>query len=324
MNRAECIAQINRYAATGQPFFFLIDFEQERPIVCRLEEVYQRGFMYDIKGSQSLHSQQGRSTPPQLQICDLPVSRYGTAFQQVQSEIRAGNSFLLNLTFPTPIRSNYSLRDIYHFAKAKYKLYASEQGFVVFSPECFVKIRDGYIYSYPMKGTIDAALPNAEQQLLGNEKERWEHNTIVDLIRNDLSMVAREVRVTRFRYLDRIQTERSALLQASSEIRGRLPEHWRQQLGDLLFRLLPAGSVSGAPKKKTLEIIRAAEQQKRGYYTGIFGVFNGQHLDSAVNIRYIEEREEQLYYRSGGGITFLSQEQEEYDELRNKIYVPTL
>jgi para-aminobenzoate synthetase component I len=101
-----------------------------------------------------------------------------------------------------------------------------------------------------------------------------------------------------------------------------LPVNYREQLGDILCALLPAGSVSGAPKAKTLEIIREAEGEDRGYYTGVFGYFDGTNLDSAVMIRFIEHNQGEYYYRSGGGITTQSQAENEYQEVLDKIYVP--
>ena len=237
--------------------------------------------------------------------------------------IAKGNTYLLNLTFPSEIITNLTLEAIFKMTTAKYKLYAKDR-FVIFSPECFVKIKDGHIYSYPMKGTIDSQIPNAKQLLLQNQKELWEHNTIVDLIRNDLAMVSDDVEVSKFRYIDKIKTHKGELLQVSSEIKGRLPEGWKRHLGELLLTLLPAGSISGAPKQKTVEIIKSVEVDERNYYTGIFGVFDGESLDSAVNIRFLEQTPAQKYfYRSGGGITFWSKLEEEYQELINKIYVPT-
>ena len=252
-----------------------------------------------------------------------PIAReaYFDAFSEVLVNIKKGNSFLLNLTFPSEIKMNTSLETIFHSSKASYKLLRKNE-FVVFSPECFIKIEDGHIYSYPMKGTIDANLPNAEHRLLSDEKETREHNTIVDLIRNDLSMVASEVTVTKFRYIEKIRSHRNEILQTSSEIRGKLPEDWEENFCDILFKLLPAGSISGAPKPKTLEIIDNVEINKRGYYTGIFGVFDGKNIDSGVSIRFIERKKEKFWYRSGGGITALSDAQEEYQELVDKIYVP--
>ena len=173
-----------------------------------------------------------------------------------------------------------------------------------------------------MKGTLPADQPDARARLLADPKEEAEHYTIVDLLRNDLSLVAKRVRVDRFRYVEEIATHRGPLLQASSEISGELLPDWPDTLGEWFFRLLPAGSVSGAPKKKTVEIIREVEGQPRGFYTGVAGIFDGKTLDSTVLIRFIEQTADGLYFRSGGGITFQSDARAEYDELLAKIYVP--
>ena len=71
-----------------------------------------------------------------------------------------------------------------------------------------------------------------------------------------------------------------------------------------------------------MEIIRKVEGYERGFYTGVFGYFDGQNLDSAVAIRYIERQEDQLVFKSGGGITFMSDWEKEYDEMQKKVYVP--
>jgi para-aminobenzoate synthetase component 1 len=246
---------------------------------------------------------------------------YLSRFNRVQQHLDYGDTFLTNLTMATPVELNCSLRDLFHLTRARYKLWYQEE-FLVFSPEIFVQIRNGKIFAYPMKGTIDASLPQAEQMILSDRKELAEHVTIVDLIRNDLSQVATHVEVTRFRYVDEVVTQKKNLLQVSSEIRGRLPEDYRSRLGDLIITLLPAGSVSGAPKPKTLEVIREAEGEPRGYYTGVMGHFDGDSLDSGVMIRYIERREDGLYYRSGGGITTQSHADKEYREAIDKVYVP--
>jgi para-aminobenzoate synthetase component 1 len=233
-----------------------------------------------------------------------------------------GNTYLLNLTLPTKISSDYTLLELFYQAQAPFKLYFKDL-FIVFSPECFVRTKDGYIYSYPMKGTIDADLPNAEKQLLGNEKEKWEHNTIVDLIRNDLAIVSKNIAVTKLRFITEIQTNRTNLLQVSSEIRGELPENWQNSIGEIIVKLLPAGSISGAPKQKTLEIIKQAEKINREYFTGVFGIYDGKNIDSAVNIRFIEQTKiNGLQFRSGGGITANSDPRMEYTEMLNKVYVP--
>ncbi len=146
----------------------------------------------------------------------------------------------------------------------------------------------------------------------------------MDLLRSDLASVARDVRVRRFRYIDRMRAGRSELLQVSSEITGVLEPGFHRHIGSILFSLLPAGSVTGAPKRKTVEIIRSVETLPRGYYTGVFGVFDGQRLDSAVMIRFIEQRDGRLYYRSGGGVTVYSDPRKEYAEMLRKVYVPVV
>ena len=206
-------------------------------------------------------------------------------------------------------------------AEAPYLLYVPGR-FVCFSPERFVRIAGGRIATNPMKGTINASVPDARQTILNDPKETAEHNTVVDLLRNDLSIHADRVHVERFRYIDRIATRRGDILQVSSEIAGRLPAGYEARMGDILFDMLPAGSVSGAPKSSTLRIIREAEGESRGYYTGVFGYFDGQTLDSAVLIRFIEEEQGRMYFRSGGGITAYSDCRSEYEEVIEKVYLP--
>ena len=111
----------------------------------------------------------------------------------------------------TPVNTNLGLKDIFYHSRALYKLLLKET-FVVFSPEIFIRIENGRISSYPMKGTIDATLPSATRLLMEDEKEAAEHATIVDLIRNDLSIVADNVSVTRYRYVDTLYTNHGPIL----------------------------------------------------------------------------------------------------------------
>lgn len=173
-----------------------------------------------------------------------------------------------------------------------------------------------------MKGTAPAATQEACDWLETDEKENRESATIVDLMRNDLSMVAADVQVRRYRYISPVETRGRTILQCSSEISGRLPEDWRSRLGEILLKLLPAGSVTGAPKEATCRAIAEAEDMERGFYTGIFGFFNGRDLDSAVAIRFMEEDEKEMVYKSGGGITVMSHMEDEYREAIAKVYVP--
>jgi para-aminobenzoate synthetase component 1 len=317
----EARIQMNRYGSDKVPFLFIIDFDLQRPIILHGEELVNNRILYDVLGF--TNSSYSHITNKELEFKKFPVSfeTYHAAFQKVVCHINKGNSYLLNLTFPTPLKCNFSLSDIFHASSAKFKLLVQDH-FVVFSPEIFIRIEGLTISSFPMKGTIDASLPDAEERILSDKKEQAEHTTIVDLIRNDLNMVAKRVRVESFRYIDRISTNDKNLLQVSSKITGLLEPEYRTRIGDILLRLLPAGSVTGAPKKKTVEIIKAVENYDRGYYTGVFGYFDGTRLESGVMIRFIENVDGTLYYKSGGGITASSHVESEYEEMIDKVYVP--
>jgi len=321
LSKEEAIKTMNDFGSRRLPFLFIIDFLMQSPVVIPLNAIDPAGILYDVQGISN--SSSVPVSQPQIMLKKYPISfkRYAAAFENVIRNIREGNSYLLNLTFPTRIEVNRDLRDIFFSCKAKYKLLIENQ-FVVFSPESFIQIRDRTISSYPMKGTIDASGENAKEIILNDEKEIAEHTTIVDLIRNDIGIIASNIQVESFRYIDQISTNEKNLLQVSSKITGVLQSDYYTKIGTLLFKLLPAGSISGAPKKKTLEIILESERYNRGYYTGVFGIFDGNTLDSGVMIRFIENIDGVLYYKSGGGITSLSAVDLEYQEMIDKVYVP--
>jgi para-aminobenzoate synthetase component 1 len=312
--------RMNVWGEAGVPFLFFVDFEMAKPWIERLQDIRADQVLYDINGQTNAAN---GSLQPALTFKKFPpdLDDYKKKFRQVYNYLQYGDSFLTNLTVRSEVVLSVPLSDAFYLSNARYKLLFNDD-FLVFSPEIFVQIRDGMIFSYPMKGTIDASKPNAGKAILSDQKELSEHVTIVDLIRNDLSRVASNVCVTRFRYLDTIRTYDKTLLQVSSEIVGCILPGLTRRLGDALVELLPAGSVSGAPKPKTLKIIAAVEGEPRGYYTGVMGLFDGKNLDCGVMIRYIEKQNERYYYRSGGGITTQSDVSLEYQEAVDKVYVP--
>ena len=313
--------KMNYYGKNKIPFLFIIDFEMNKPIVLTLPEVRPGEILYDINGLKNYVD--GLKINKKIIFRKYPISFsiYKGAFDKLQKHLYEGHTYLANLTFPTAIETNLTFEEIFFNSTSKYKLLYKNE-FVLFSPEIFVKIENGKISSYPMKGTIDAGISNAANKILSDKKEFAEHITIVDLIRNDISIVAKNVKVKRFRYVEKIKTHNKELLQVSSEITGVLEKNYHKNIGDIIFKLLPAGSISGAPKKKTVEIIKKVENYERGYYTGIFGIFDGQNMDSAVMIRYLEKTSSKIMYKSGGGITTYSNAELEYRELIDKVYVP--
>lgn len=379
--KQEIIDKINQLASQDEPFLFVINYQGDKAFIRLLSDINPEECLFDFEGRGNLshvwketlkeETSEKEISETTWQIDPPLYEDYERSFNIVKSNIMAGNSYLTNLTCRVPVSCNLPLEEIFHRAKGKYKLllrrkrtqaedkaHLKEENieenltpFVCFSPETFVRIKGGRIYSYPMKGTLDASLPNAEKQLMEDRKEAAEHATIVDLIRNDLSRVAENVRVDKYRYIDVLHTNKGNILQTSSEISGRLPEDYRQHLGEILDAQLPAGSITGAPKDKTMQIIQEAEGYDRGFYTGIMGIYDQGELNSAVMIRFIEEEtspvdfetdgeknfkakegkasegkepkaSRKLYFKAGGGITSKSDCRKEYEEVIQKIYLP--
>lgn len=376
--KQEIIDKINQLASQDEPFLFVINYQGDKAFIRLLSDINPEECLFDFEGRGNLshvwketlkeeiseketwkkETSEKKISETTWQIEPPLYEDYKRSFNIVKSNIMAGNSYLTNLTCRVPVSCNLSLEEIFHRAKGKYKLLLRKKRnltpFVCFSPETFVRIKGGRIYSYPMKGTLDASLPNAEKQLMEDRKEAAEHATIVDLIRNDLSRVAENVRVDKYRYVDVLHTNKGDILQTSSEISGRLPEDYPHHLGEILDAQLPAGSITGAPKDKTMQIIQEAEGYDRGFYTGIMGIYDQGELNSAVMIRFIEEetspvdfetdgeknfkasegkgdeasegkRDEasrKLYFKAGGGITSKSDCRKEYEEVIQKIYLP--
>lgn len=314
--------KINFYGSQRIPFLFVVDFELTKGMF-RVNPMHQSDVLFrcPMGSNQSVVNKVEANKKAVLRARPESYDVYRERFDIVMDGLRRGDSFLTNLTVSTPIETNLSLTEIYNQSTSAYCICLPDE-FVCFSPERFLYISDGVISTNPMKGTINANVTDAEKVILASPKETAEHCTIVDLMRNDLGMVANSIRVDKFRYIDRIVSGQREILQVSSQIKGRLDSDYYSKLGSMLLRLLPAGSVSGAPKQSTLRIIKEAEGVSRGYYTGVFGYFDGQSFDSAVMIRYIEESNGEKYFRSGGGITVFSKPEDEYQEVIEKIYLP--
>lgn len=317
------VNQMNSFGAAGEPFLFAFDYELSEALFVpaplgQKEILFRFGCVSNYPPPDHI-----KANMPVLRIVKQDDYRvYAEKFDIILKGLSRGDSYLANLTCSSEVESDVGLKEIFLATESLFGVYLPGR-FVSFSPERFVRIENGFISCCPMKGTIDAAETDAEYRIIHDYKESCEHNTITDLIRNDLGMVSERVWVERFRYIDKIVTDRGEILQVSSDVRGELKQGWQSRLGSLILELLPAGSISGAPKPSTVRLIASAEQEKRGFYTGIAGYFDGKVLDSAVLIRFIEEREGgKLFYRSGGGITVNSNAKDEYQEMLAKIYLP--
>ena len=303
------------------PFFFMVDFLLEKVEVFQENEIEEESLLIDFQNFKNMKTTEAENAEIELKILSESAEIYRKGFNFVQENLRQGNSYLTNYTVKSEIAINLTLKEIFYHSKAKYKVWYNDE-FVFFSPETFVEIIDDQIYTHPMKGTIEASIENAVEILKNDVKEKAEHFTVVDLLRNDLSMVADEVQVDEFQRIDFIKTQQKDLYAMSSKISGKLKPEFQNKIGTVMKTLLPAGSILGAPKPKTLEIIAEAENYDRGFYTGVCGWFDGENLDSCVMIRFIEKENGKLFFKSGGGITHLSKFADEYKEMKNKIYVP--
>lgn len=364
LDKAQAITLMNELGKERVPFLFIASFDTTHNIVIPLDEVDPRIIAYDFQGELSniiaFHtcdtsdacdnlSHPIQSIKPIWHCDPLPFADYQQAFQPLMRALQQKTSNLANLTFPTPVQCNLSLAEIFARTKAKYRIFLKDH-FCSFSPETFITIQNNTIATYPMKGTINAAIPDAEKQLLENPKELDEHQTVAAEAVRDIALVAKKAHISRFRYVDKIERGDGAILQTSSIIEGELPLDFHEKIGDLLYQLLPAGSITGSPKQITTQILQQLETYDRGFYSGVAGIYDGENLDSAVLIRYLEQNQstlnkealsadthtteppesapksaESLYhytFKSGGGITAMSQAENEYDELIEKIYLP--
>ena len=313
---AEVSEQMDMWGMLGIPFQFFINYDGTQAWAGSQQEALALGIDIQIRKKASENSK-----PVHMHKFPISAESYQAKFEYVQRELKKGNSFLVNLTAETPIELDIPLSIIFDQAQAAYKMNCADQ-FIVFSPECFIQIKGHKIYSFPMKGTSSVHANPTTDALLNDQKEQAEHATIVDLIRNDLSRVAFPIQVDSYKYTEKIKTNEGDLWQMSSQISGHLIPTLKGKIGSILRELLPAGSITGAPKPATMQIIKDAERYDRGFYTGVMGEFDGQNLDSGVMIRYIEHKSGQFIFKSGGGITVFSELEKEYNELIQKVYLP--
>lgn len=330
ISATEAETQMNGMGGREEPFFFFCNWDASLWFISSvagqsLDEkkgTLAGGIAFDFsnKGQKGTAGEGGKAF--EWKVRRPEREGYSHSFSVVKGGLMRGDSFLTNLTSASVVETDLSLEEMFQRTDAHYRILVPGR-FVCFSPEIFVKIDDkGRISSFPMKGTTKAATPSALSGLMADEKETAEHATIVDLIRNDLSGVAKGVKVERYRFAEKIKSRFGDIWTTSSEISGTLPADWHSKIGTIVRQMLPAGSVTGAPKASTVSIIRQAEQSDRGFYTGVGGLFDGQTLDSAVMIRFVSLENGEMLFRSGGGITALSDEESEYDEVALKTNIP--
>lgn len=251
---------------------------------------------------------------------------YVKTVAKVREYIRNGDIYIANLSQRFTAKTNKDSYDIYRDLRkinpAPFAALMRLEGFDIISssPERFLMIRDGYIETRPIKGTRPRGKDEEEDlhyrnELLNSEKDKAELLMIVDLERNDLSKVckAHSVKVTELFRLE----EYSTVFHLVSTVVGKLKDD--ADAVHCLKKCFPGGSITGTPKIRAMEIIDELETLKRSLYTGSIGYFSFDgNADFNIIIRTIIKKEDNVYFGVGGGITWDSNEEAEYQETLEK------
>ncbi len=262
----------------------------------------------------------GRMQPlfSQQEYCDM--------VRRAQHHIREGDIFQIVLSNRLEAAYEGSLLNTYRILRtlnpSPYMFYFSSQGMEVAgaSPETLVKLEDGVLHTFPLAGTRPRGQTQEEderleRELLADEKELAEHNMLVDLGRNDLGKICRfgTVEVEQYHCIQRF----SHVMHIGSTVRGEIAPG--KNALDAINAVLPAGTLSGAPKIRACQLINDLENNKRGIYGGAIGYldFTG-NLDTCIAIRIAYKKNGKVFVRSGAGIVADSVPETEYRECINK------
>ena len=277
-----------------------------------------------------------KKTPKKPKLDSLPLqslerptwTEYKLAFQKVQEELLAGNCYQVNLTFPYDFMTEEMLdpRDIadYFFYQENLGAYAhttffGEEMILSNSPECLFQYRNQEIFTMPIKGTmkrIKGSWKPLWQKMLEDPKEEGELLMITDLLKNDLNRLdTPSAKVIKLRAPLLVP----GLLHQYSLITVKLEK--QISLSSTFKKLFPGGSITGAPKKRVMEIIPQVERFKRGLYCGSTLLCIGTKKAASINIRTatINLEERVWRYGAGSGVTLLSRPVDEFKEMEQKV-----
>jgi anthranilate synthase component 1 len=252
--------------------------------------------------------------------------KYCGMVETAKHHIREGDIFQVVLSNRLDADASGSLFDTYRMLRrinpSPYMFYFSSDDLEIAgaSPETLVRVRDGEAFTFPLAGTRPrGATPEEdkrlEEELLSDPKELAEHNMLVDLGRNDIGKISEfgSVSVDSYMTVERY----SHVMHIGSTVRGRMRAD--KSVTDAVDAVLPAGTLSGAPKIRACEIINELENNKRGIYGGAIGYigFSGD-LDTCIAIRIAYKKNDKVFVRAGAGIVADSVPETEFEECRNK------
>jgi para-aminobenzoate synthetase/4-amino-4-deoxychorismate lyase len=257
----------------------------------------------------------------------ITFEQYLKNIKKIKCEISQGNTYQVNYTFDFNVEFDGNEFDLYQYLLHKqntpYTTFIKNEfdTLLSFSPELFFCVKNNHIITKPMKGTIGRGKNEDEDSknisfLKNDVKNRAENVMIVDLLRNDLGKIAKPGTVKATSLFD-IEIH-STLVQMTSQIEADLKEN--VSLFDMLKALFPCGSVTGAPKISTLNIINAIEKGKRGIYCGAIGFITPKKFEFSVPIRILQKSffDKCFKYRAGGAIVWDSNAQNEWFEVLTK------
>ena len=256
----------------------------------------------------------------------FPKEKYADMVEKAKHYIKEGDIFQVVLSNPMRAKATGSLFDTYRVLRASnpspYMFYFSGTDVEVAgaSPETLVKLEDGVLHTFPLAGTRPRGKTEAEDkaleaELLADKKELSEHNMLVDLGRNDLGKISKfgTVQVEKLHSIERY----SHVMHIGSTVRGEIREDCDAL--DAISAVLPAGTLSGAPKIRACQLIGKLENNKRGIYGGAIGYidFTG-NMDTCIAIRIAYKKNGKVFVRSGAGIVADSVPEKEFEECINK------
>ncbi len=253
-------------------------------------------------------------------------AEYGRMVETAKHHIHEGDIFQVVLSNPLTAKATGSLLDVYRSLRIlnpspyMFYFYSNSMEMAGASPETLAKLQDGMLYTFPLAGTRPRGKTEAEdkaleKELLSDAKELSEHNMLVDLGRNDLGKISQIGTVKVDRYLDILRF--SHVMHIGSTVEGKIRND--KDAIDAIDAVLPAGTLSGAPKFRACQIIEAEENRKRGVYGGAIGYldFSG-NMDTCIGIRLAYKKNGVLCVQSGAGIVADSDPAKEYQECMNK------
>lgn len=257
---------------------------------------------------------------------DFSKERYEQMVERAKYYIHEGDIFQVVLSNPQTARAEGSLFDTYRVLRTSnpspYMFYFSSDDVEIAgaSPETLVKLEDGKLYTFPLAGTrprgkTEEEDKELERELLTDEKELAEHNMLVDLGRNDIGRISRlgSVKVEKYCSIERF----SCVMHIGSTVSGQIRPDCDGV--DAVDSILPAGTLSGAPKIRACEIIQELEGRKRGIYGGAVGYLDfAGNLDTCIGIRLVYKKNGRVCVQSGAGIVADSVPEKEYQECCNK------